>query len=61
MLTCEANFSFTDQLRYIAQDASSSQKPTKFKEVHLNAFLCVCSIGRYIIQQKVVQIFDHLR
>ena len=58
---CEANVSSTDKLRDITQDASSSQKPTTFQEVHLNAFLYVCSMDRYVIQQNVVKIFDHLR
>ena len=47
--TCEANVTFTDQFRDITQDASSSQKPTNFQEVHLNAFSYVCSIDRYVI------------
>ena len=50
-----------DSFHFITQEVSSSQKPTKFQEVHLNAFLFVCSIDGYVIQQKVVKIFDHLR
>ena len=41
LFTCEANVSSKNQLtglRDITQDASSSQKQTKFQEVHLNAF-----------------------
>ena len=37
LFTCEASVSSTDQLRDITQDASSSQKPTKFQEEQLNA------------------------
>ena len=43
LTTCDANVSSTDHLRDIKQDALLSQKPTKFHEVHLNAFLYVRS------------------
>ena len=55
---CEANVTFTDQLRYITQDASSSQKPTNFQGVHLNAFSYVFSIDRYIIHTKQRSMFE---